>query len=151
LLPVEYDWMNEIESLSRRWTSKHKNYNTQNSHKFIQLKNNGMKISYFYEFLIVIVDDKTGTVVINSNLYVGFEVFTTVTMKNDVFWYVAPCRSCVNRRFGGMYRLHLQCRKICERGTSMSRWQQNEPPVENTQLYKNRRREGGRVVHMGSQ
>jgi hypothetical protein len=22
-------------------------------------------------------------------------------MKNAVFWYVAPCRSCVNRRFGG--------------------------------------------------
>jgi hypothetical protein len=30
-------------------------------------------------------------------------------MKNDVFWDVAPCRSCeMNRRFGGTYRLHLQ-------------------------------------------
>jgi hypothetical protein len=27
-------------------------------------------------------------------------------MKNAVFWDVAPCRSCVNCRFGGMYRLH---------------------------------------------
>jgi hypothetical protein len=27
-------------------------------------------------------------------------------------WDVVPCRSCVNRRFGGTYRLHLQCRKI---------------------------------------
>jgi hypothetical protein len=35
-----------------------------------------------------------------------------VTMKNTVFWDVALCRSCVNRRFGGTYRLHLQCRKI---------------------------------------
>jgi hypothetical protein len=26
--------------------------------------------------------------------YVGFEVFTSVTMKNAVFWNVAPCRSC---------------------------------------------------------
>jgi hypothetical protein len=25
-------------------------------------------------------------------------------MKNAVFWDVAPCRSCVNRRFGGTYR-----------------------------------------------
>jgi hypothetical protein len=35
---------------------------------------------------------------------------------------VATCRSWVNRRFGGRYRLHLQGRKICERGTSVSRW-----------------------------
>jgi hypothetical protein len=28
-------------------------------------------------------------------------------MKNAVFWDVAPCRSCVKRRFGGTYRLHL--------------------------------------------
>jgi hypothetical protein len=39
---------------------------------------------------------------------VRFEVFTAVTMKNAVFWDVAPCTSCVNRRFGRMYRLHLQ-------------------------------------------
>jgi hypothetical protein len=38
---------------------------------------------------------------------VRFEVFTAVTMKNAVFWDAAPCRSCVNRRFGGTYRLHL--------------------------------------------
>jgi hypothetical protein len=35
-------------------------------------------------------------------------------MKNNVFWDVAPCRSCVNRRFGATYCLHLQGRKICE-------------------------------------
>jgi hypothetical protein len=52
------------------------------------------------------------------------EVFTEVTMKNAVFWDVAQCRSCVNRRFGGTYRLHLQGRKIRERGTSVSRWLQ---------------------------
>jgi hypothetical protein len=27
-------------------------------------------------------------------------------MKNVDFWDVAPCRSCVNRRFGGKYRIH---------------------------------------------
>jgi hypothetical protein len=37
--------------------------------------------------------------------YVRFEVFTTVTMKNAVFWDVTPCASCKNRRFGGIYRL----------------------------------------------
>jgi hypothetical protein len=25
-------------------------------------------------------------------------------MKNAVFWYVAPCTSWLNRRFGGTYR-----------------------------------------------
>jgi hypothetical protein len=29
-------------------------------------------------------------------------------MKNAVFRDVAPCRYCVNRRFGGTCRLHLQ-------------------------------------------
>jgi hypothetical protein len=31
-----------------------------------------------------------------------------VTMKNAVFWDVAPCGSCNNRRFGGTYRHHHQ-------------------------------------------
>jgi hypothetical protein len=51
---------------------------------------------------------------------VRFEVFTAVTMKNVVFFDVSPCISCVNRCFGGTYRIHLQGRKIRERGTSVS-------------------------------
>jgi hypothetical protein len=31
-----------------------------------------------------------------------------VTMKNAVFWHVAPCGSCKNRHFGRMHRLHHQ-------------------------------------------
>jgi hypothetical protein len=58
--------------------------------------------------------------------YVIFEVFTAVTMNNAVFWDVAPCRYCVNRRFGGKYRLNLQGRNTRERGTSVSRWLQTE-------------------------
>jgi hypothetical protein len=38
---------------------------------------------------------------VNFNVYVRSEVFTAVTMKNAIFWDVAPCRSCVNRCFGG--------------------------------------------------
>jgi hypothetical protein len=37
---------------------------------------------------------------VNLNV-VRFEVFTAVTMKNDVLWDVTPCGSCKNRRFGG--------------------------------------------------
>jgi hypothetical protein len=43
---------------------------------------------------------------------VRFEVFTAVTMKKAVFWDVAPCRNCVNRRFRGTYRLHLQGKRL---------------------------------------
>jgi hypothetical protein len=40
-------------------------------------------------------------------------------MTNAVFWDVALCRSFeLNRCFGRTYRLHLQGRKIRERGTS---------------------------------
>jgi hypothetical protein len=43
-------------------------------------------------------------------------------LKKTLFWDMAPCRYCVNRRFGGTYRLHLQStrknKKIRERGTS---------------------------------
>jgi hypothetical protein len=45
---------------------------------------------------------------LNKCSHVRFDVFTEVTMKNAVFLDVAPCRSCVNRRFGGTYRLHLR-------------------------------------------
>jgi hypothetical protein len=58
-------------------------------------------------------------------ILVRSEVFTAVTMKNAVFWEMALCRSCVNRRFGGTYRYHLQGRKIRVRGTSMNRWLQS--------------------------
>jgi hypothetical protein len=36
---------------------------------------------------------------------VRFEVFAALTMKNAVFWDVAPCIACVDRRFGGTYRV----------------------------------------------
>jgi hypothetical protein len=42
-------------------------------------------------------------------------------MKNAVFWNAAMCSSFVNRRFGGTYRLHLQGKKIRERGTRVRR------------------------------
>jgi hypothetical protein len=58
----------------------------------------------------------TGLAVVRgvNKVNIRFEVFTAVTMKNAVFSDVAPRRSCVNRRFRGTYRLHLQGRKICE-------------------------------------
>jgi hypothetical protein len=48
---------------------------------------------------------------INNQIYIRFEIFTAVTMKNAVFWDMSQCRSCVNRRFGGMYSLHFHGRK----------------------------------------
>jgi hypothetical protein len=79
--------------------------------------------------------DRSNNIIRNSDHLsyscVTFEVFTSVTMKNAVFWDMGPCRSCVNRRFGGTYRLHLQGRKICERGTSVSRWLESAVYPEN--------------------
>jgi hypothetical protein len=46
-----------------------------------------------------------------KTVHVRFEVFTAVTMKKAVFWDEVQCRYCVNRRFGGTYRLHLQGRR----------------------------------------
>jgi hypothetical protein len=37
----------------------------------------------------------------NTTDNVEFQIFMVVTMKNGVFWDVAPCGSCKNRRFGG--------------------------------------------------
>jgi hypothetical protein len=58
----------------------------------------------------------------------------TAYLKNVVFWDVVPCRSSVNRRFGGTYRPHLQGRKISERGTSVSRWLQTAEDGDDTFL-----------------
>jgi hypothetical protein len=38
--------------------------------------------------------------------FVGFEVFTAVTMKNAVFWDATACGCCKNGHFVGTYRLH---------------------------------------------
>jgi hypothetical protein len=35
-------------------------------------------------------------------------------MKFAIFWYIAPCSTYMNRRFGGTYHLHLQGRKSAE-------------------------------------
>jgi hypothetical protein len=51
------------------------------------------------------------SVSVGNSLNVKFEVFTAVAMENVVFWDVASCRYCVNRCFGGTYRLHLQGRR----------------------------------------
>jgi hypothetical protein len=40
----------------------------------------------------------------------GIEFRYQVQQKNGVFWDVAPCGSCKNRRFGGTYRLLHQGR-----------------------------------------
>jgi hypothetical protein len=63
---------------------------------------------------------------IENVFYIKFEVSKAVTMENAALWDVVPCKYCVNRRFGGTYRLHLQGTKIRVWGTSVSKWLQ--PP-----------------------
>jgi hypothetical protein len=49
----------------------------------------------------------------------GFEVFTAMTMKIDVFWNVTPCDSCKNRRFGGSSASFIRVTRIGELGTTL--------------------------------
>jgi hypothetical protein len=49
-----------------------------------------------------------------SVIIIRFEVFTAVTVKNALFWDVAPCKYCVKRHFWGTYCFHLQGGKIHE-------------------------------------
>jgi hypothetical protein len=46
---------------------------------------------------------------INFLQSVRSEVFTAMTMKNVVFWDVALCRSCVNRRFLSIWIIRMRC------------------------------------------
>jgi hypothetical protein len=50
-----------------------------------------------------IVIDASKEVGLENWLYVvKFDIFMAVTMKNAIFWDVAPCGSCKNQRFRGM-------------------------------------------------
>jgi hypothetical protein len=54
---------------------------------------------------------------------VGFEVRTAVVIKSTIFWDITPCSILkVNRRFGGIYRLHLQGRKISRVRNHLESW-----------------------------
>jgi hypothetical protein len=78
----------------------------------INRRSRGMSTARIQEFLFMF--RTTGIVITVTSLiwkehrFLRFEIFTVVTMKKAVFWDVAPCRYCVNRRFGGTNRLHLQ-------------------------------------------
>jgi hypothetical protein len=48
------------------------------------------------------------------------EVFTAVTKKNALFWFVTPCGSCKNRRFGGTYRPIIRVTRNGELGTTLT-------------------------------
>jgi hypothetical protein len=61
------------------------------------------------------------------NLFHNLGFISSEISKSAVFWDVALCRSCVKQRLGGTYCLHLQGRKLRERGTGVSKWLQ--PPA----------------------
>jgi hypothetical protein len=57
--------------------------------------------------------------VINITVIVTFEVFTAVTVMNNVFWDVTMRGSCKNRRLRETYILHHQGENWCSRITVM--------------------------------
>jgi hypothetical protein len=73
----------------------------------------------------------------------------TNSMENAIFWNVMQCGSCMNRRFRGMYPLHLQGRKSTSKEPAWTGGCRLSHQLKNTQLYKNRK--GWRVGYMGNQ
>jgi hypothetical protein len=50
---------------------------------------------------------------VNTSMYLKKQNINIILyIEECVFWDAAPCRSCVNRHFGGTYCLHLRGRKI---------------------------------------
>jgi hypothetical protein len=84
-----------------------------------------MRSNYGVRFLAWAVHSATAVSGTHPTSHVVFctqrDSLNFFSLKNAVFWDVAPCRSCVSRRFGGTYRLHFQGRKIRERGISVSK------------------------------
>jgi hypothetical protein len=48
------------------------------------------------------------------------KVYSTFTLRFDIFWDIARCSTYINRRFGGTYRLHLQDRKLAKQKQACS-------------------------------
>jgi hypothetical protein len=58
---------------------------------------------------------------LNNLNKVGFEVFTAVVLKSIFFWDMTPCSALSGTRcFGGMYRLHLQGRRIVQQSSEQA-------------------------------
>jgi hypothetical protein len=45
------------------------------------------------------ISEFTRATLLSCFVFVRFEAFTAVIMKNGVFWDVTPCGSCKNRRY----------------------------------------------------
>jgi hypothetical protein len=51
--------------------------------------------------------------IFHDNWSSGSKVERDSVMNSAIFWDIKPCSPLsVNRRFGGTYRLHIQCREI---------------------------------------
>jgi hypothetical protein len=58
------------------------------------------------------ISNTSDTMVIPSHASITLNV-TNYTLKSSIFWYITPCSPLkVNGRFGGEYRLRLQCRRV---------------------------------------
>jgi hypothetical protein len=56
-----------------------------------------------------------------GDTFVRIEVFMAVTMKNDVFWYVTPCGSCIRTYVSEEPSASsIRVTRICELGTTLA-------------------------------
>jgi hypothetical protein len=66
----------------------------------------------------LLVERKQGKIVVSDAPLILFWYRNHLGVKNAVFWDVAPCKSCVNRRFGGTYLLHCRFTQYLHGATS---------------------------------
>jgi hypothetical protein len=69
-----------------------------------------LNIQFVYDFCLVLTENTEASILIQE--FVRFEVSTAVTMMIIIFWKMTPCGSYKNRRFRGLYRLHLQGARV---------------------------------------
>jgi hypothetical protein len=62
--------------------------------------------------VIIIICHASNKIVLK---YFQYEVLTAVAMKSSIFWDITPCSpKKVNRRFEGIYRLHVQGGRVSQ-------------------------------------
>jgi hypothetical protein len=103
---------------------------------------------YLIAIVIIIHDTvmQTYVCVTHSTSALHLRNFTSVPMKNTIFWDILSCSPLkVNRRFGGTHRILFQGRRISQARFQLeNRWETQQSASRNFGLY--RKQEGnGRV------
>jgi hypothetical protein len=68
-------------------------------------------------------------------VFVEFEILRAVTMKSTIFCDVTPCSPVEVWRFGGIYCLYLQGRRVAQARNQLEQTENRETRMQNTQMH----------------